>query len=97
MSNTVISQAEFEAEDVIFQSKLSGMKGHGQLLFARIRPSSKYYGKQGKEGELFPIAIQPGRDYNVSGGPGGQYRLTDVDLFAVWDAATPPIQITFNQ
>ena len=66
----------------------------GQKLLARIRPTSKYYG-QGDEGTLFPVCIGPAGEYCVLGGPGGQYRLLDVDLFAVFDDKRPPTQITF--
>ena len=67
----------------------------GQKLMARIRPSSKYHG-QGEEGALFAVCIGPSGDYSVFGGPGGQYRLSDVDLFAVFDETRPPTQITFE-
>lgn len=56
-----------------------------QNLFARIRKSSKYFG-QTPPGELFEVCIVGGGEYLVQGGPGGQYRLADVDLF-VLDAA----------
>lgn len=68
----------------------------GQRLMARIRPSSKYYG-QGEDGVLFPVCIGSAGDYCVYGGPGGQYRLCDVDLFAVFDEQKPPTQITFER
>jgi hypothetical protein len=68
---------------------------HGQKQLARIRPSSKYHG-QGEEGALFAVCIGPSGDYSVFGGPGGQYRLSDVDLFAVLDETRPPTQITFE-
>lgn len=67
----------------------------GQKLLARIRPTSKYHG-QGTADELFPVCIGPGSDYVVLGGPGGQYRLRDLDLFAVFDEGKPPTQITFE-
>lgn len=51
-------------------------------LFAEIKRSSKYYG-QGERGELFPVSIVDGGEYVVQGGPGGQYRLKDVWLWAV--------------
>ena len=66
------------------------MTQQGQKLMARIRPSSKYYG-QGEEDALFAVCIGPGGEYNVLG---GQYRLSDVDLFAVFDERRPPAQIT---
>ena len=65
----------------------------GQKLLARIRPTSKYYG-QGNEGGLFPVCIGPAGEYCVLGGPGGQYRLLDVDLFAAFDDKKQPTQIT---
>lgn len=68
----------------------------GQKLFARIRPSSKYYG-QGEEGQLFPVVVASNGEYGVTGGPGGQYRLCDVDLFAVFSDDVEPIQITFEK
>lgn len=67
----------------------------GQKLLARIRPSSQYHG-QGDVGALFSVCIGPGGDYCVLGGPGEQYRLRDVDLFAVFDESKPPVQITFE-
>ena len=67
----------------------------GQKLLARIRATSKYHG-QGDDGTLFPVCIGPAGEYCVLGGPGGQYRLSDVDLFAVFDETKPPTQITFS-
>lgn len=66
----------------------------GQRLLARIRPSSKYYG-QGKEDAVFAVCVGPSGEYCVLGGPGGQYRLSDVDLFTVFEEGKPPTQITF--
>lgn len=63
----------------------------GQVIHARIRKNSKYYGQSG-EGELFPVHILSSYDYPVQGGPGGQYRLDDVDLFVV-DEAGARLQI----
>ncbi|ANH74566.1 hypothetical protein ACS15_1719 [Ralstonia insidiosa] len=56
-------------------------------LFAEIKRSSKYYGQSGR-GELFPVVVLAGGEYVVQGGPGGQYRLKDVWLWAV-DAEDP--------
>lgn len=55
-----------------------------QQIHARIKRNSKYYG-QTEKGELFPVYINPqcGYDYVVEGGPGGRYRLSDVNLFVV--------------
>ena len=64
-------------------------------MMARVSPSSKYHGQR-EEGALFAVCIGPSGDYSVFGGPGGQYRLSDVDLFAVFDENRPPTQITFE-
>jgi hypothetical protein len=58
----------------------------GQRLYARVRPESKYYG-QGEKDALFPVYVltREAAGYVVLGGPGGQYRLEDVDLFVVGD------------
>lgn len=57
-----------------------------QQIYAKIKRSSKYYG-QTERGELFKVHIAPqgGWEYVVKGGPGGQYRLSDVNLFVVED------------
>lgn len=68
---------------------------NGQRLMARIRRSSKYH-DQGEAGALFPVCVTGAGDYCVQGGPGGQYRLDDVDLFVVYDDTLPPTQITFE-
>ncbi len=59
---------------------------NGQQLFAKIKRSSKYHGQGGK-GLLFPVYVIHGGagEYVVQGGPGGQYRLADVNLFIVDD------------
>jgi hypothetical protein len=60
---------------------------NGQQLFAKIKCSSKYYG-QGDPGERFAVFIKVCErkdEYVVQGGPGGQYRLRDVNLFVVQD------------
>lgn len=56
----------------------------GQQLYAKIKRSSKYYG-QGKKGALFEVFVEAGHPeaYLVQGGPGGQYRLVDVNLYIV--------------
>lgn len=61
-----------------------------QQLHAKIKPSSKYF-FQNKwaeaEGPLpFPVTIDPEPaipDYHVLGGPGGRYRLADVEVFII--------------
>ncbi len=62
----------------------------GQQLYAEIKKSSKYasqaaWGK--REGWPYPfpvrIASDGGGEYVVKGGPGGQYRLADVNLYVI--------------
>lgn len=96
MSNRVIDVEVARTEHAAFEVKCANTMVTGQKLLARIRPSSKYYG-QGDEGLLFPIAIASRNEYGVVGGPGGQYRLNDVDLFAVFAEDSDPIQITFER
>lgn len=65
-----------------------------QQLYAKIRPESKYF-HQNKSAERDPerwgwpfrVRIVGGAQsgYLVKGGPGGQYRLGDVDLFVIED------------
>lgn len=95
MSNRVIDVEAFQAQHAAFETRCASTMRTGQKLLARIRPSSKYYG-QSEEGQLFPVAITSPKDYGVVGGPGGQYRLKDVDLFAVFAEEADPIQITFE-
>ncbi len=59
-------------------------------LYAKIKPSSKYYHQNEwakKEGKFpFRVQIVPQWDaYWVQGGPGGQYWFEDVDLFIIVD------------
>lgn len=95
-TNRVIDVDVSRAEHAVFEAKCANTMVTGQKLLARIRPSSKYYG-QGDEGLLFPVVITSPKEYGVVGGPGGQYRLNDVDLFAVFDENADPIQITFQR
>jgi hypothetical protein len=57
------------------------------VLAARIKKTSKYYGQAGPgrdEEEGFPVFISTDAlGYVVQGGPGGQYRLDDVELWAL--------------
>jgi hypothetical protein len=56
----------------------------GQQLYAQIKRTSKYYGQTDK-GALFEVYVIAGcaDGYVVQGGPGGQYRLRDVNLYVV--------------
>jgi hypothetical protein len=63
-----------------------------QQLYARVRPGSKYAHQNewaesnpARWGWPFRVVIVSGCDYAVQGGPGGQYRLQDVDLFVIED------------
>lgn len=90
----VVDVEQMRREFAAIEARQAVLTQDGQQLLARIRPTSKYYG-QGDEGTLFPVCIGPTGEYCVLGGPGGQYRLSDVDLFAVFDDKKPPTQITF--
>ncbi len=59
-----------------------------QQIYAKIKKNSKYYMQNQyakRDGEFpFPVQITGLTDeYCVRGGPGGQYRLSDVNLFIV--------------
>lgn len=84
------------AKHAAIEARCEVLMGTGQKLLARIRPTSKYFG-QGDEGQLFPVVVAHKGEYGVVGGPGGQYRLRDVDLFAVFSDEVEPIQITFEK
>lgn len=53
----------------------------GVKLFAQIRVDSKYF-DQSPIGQKFGVHIGGDSNYCVQGGPGGQYRLKDVHLYA---------------
>ena len=91
----VIDREQMRKDFETIEARQAELTRSGQKLMARIRPTSKYHG-QVTEDELFAICIGPAAGYCVVGGPGGQYRLSDVDLFAVFDDTKPPIQITFS-
>lgn len=90
----VVDVDKMRKEFAAIEARQAVLTRDGQKLLARIRPTSKYYG-QGVEGVLFPVCIGPAGEYCVLGGPGDQYRLSDVDLFAAFDDKMPPTQITF--
>lgn len=90
----VVDVDKMREEFAAIEARQAVLTEDGQKLLARIRPTSKYFG-QGDEGTLFPVCIGPAGEYCVLGGPGGQYRLSDVDLFAAFDDKKPPTQITF--
>lgn len=62
----------------------------GQQLYAEIKKSSKYASQADwakREGWPYPfpvrIASDGGGEYVVKGGPGGQYRMADVNLYVI--------------
>ena len=65
----------------------------GQQLYAKVKRSSKYYHQNtsaqedpDRWGWPFQVRIDPTEgDYCVQGGPGGRYRLADVNLFVIED------------
>lgn len=63
----------------------------GQQLYASIKKSSKYAAQNNDAtrygfGLPFKVRIDPAYgDYCVQGGPGGQYRLADVQLYVIVD------------
>lgn len=61
-----------------------GCKPQGQQLFAQIKKSSEYAHQSDK---LFPVRVgtPPYSDYAVQGGPGGVYRLRDVNFYVIED------------
>jgi hypothetical protein len=64
-----------------FEKRRVKLAGKGQQLYAQIKRSSKYYGQTVAKA-LFPVYVEARRgEYVVQGGPGGQYRLADVNLF----------------
>lgn len=79
---TAEGRAKVEAYE---RSKAEKIEG-GQKIYAKIKRTSKYYG-QSEPGALFPVFVVAGwRDgYVVQGGPGGQYRLRDVNLYVIQD------------
>ena len=87
MDMRVVTIEEIEAEQQAQDRENLRLAARGTQLVASIKKSSKYFG-QGKEGARFPVSIQAcdprcADAYVVRGGPGGQYRLADVNLFAV--------------
>jgi hypothetical protein len=65
----------------------------GQQLYAKVKKSSKYF-YQNAEAQRDPLYGLPFRvlidpccddDFCAKGGPGGQYRLADIDLYVVED------------
>ncbi|WP_258371898.1 hypothetical protein [Pseudomonas fulva] len=62
----------------------AGVIRPGQQLHAYIKRKSEY-AHQSKA--LFPVRVgkAPYGDYNVHGGPGGVYRMSDVEFYVIED------------
>lgn len=59
-------------------------------LFAKIKKSSRFFSQNilaKRDGQFpFPVVLQPDRDgYVVKGGPGANYKIADVEFYAVID------------
>lgn len=82
--NSVVTEEEVAAKQAQKDRDIRRRAAAGTPLLAQIKKSSKYFG-QGKQGSRFPVSIQTDCTcgYVVCGGPGGQYRLADVSLFAI--------------
>ncbi|GLO54797.1 hypothetical protein PPUJ20066_08330 [Pseudomonas putida] len=61
-----------------------GCRPVGQQLYALIKKNSEYAHQTNK---LFPVLVgkPPYDDFIVHGGPGGLYRLRDVDFYVIED------------
>jgi len=68
-----------------------GVRPEGQQLYAEIKKSSKYAHQAtwAKSQGPYPFPVRVGYDggdlYCVAGGPGGAYRLADVNLYVIED------------
>lgn len=62
----------------------AGVLRPGQQLYARIKKTSEYAHQTDK---LFPVWVgtPPYGNYAVRGGPGGVYRLSDVEFYVIED------------
>lgn len=84
-----ITQARWEGFELAHGPH--GVQPAGQQLYAEIKKSSKYAHQASlarSRGEYpFQVRVQNdhGGEYCVAGGPGGQYRLRDVNLYVISD------------
>ncbi|WP_454838683.1 hypothetical protein [Pseudomonas hormoni] len=82
-----ITQARWEGFELAHGPQ--GVRPEGQQLYAEIKKSSKYAHQATwarNQGQYpFPVRVvdDHGGLYCVAGGPGGQYRLTDVNLYVI--------------
>ncbi|MGF6590730.1 hypothetical protein [Pseudomonas sp. 2835] len=63
----------------------AGCAPAGQQLYAQLKKTSEY---AHQTGEVFSVRVKkaPFDDYVIHGGPGGLYRLRDVDLYVIEDS-----------
>jgi len=82
VSEDCLTWEQMQAEDDARKQAREARATRGVVLHARIREDSKYFG-QTAPGDLFKVYVKDDFGlYILGGGPGGQYRLRDVDLFA---------------
>lgn len=83
-ANQQFQNAETHATWIGFEAAHGpdGCRPKGQQLYALIKKSSEYAHQSDK---LFPVRVgtAPHNDYVVSGGPGGLYRLRDVNIYVI--------------
>ena len=89
-----ITLNEIAAEDEANRADIARRSAAGTRLVAQIKKSSKYFGQSSvadrlagrlrTDAEVFPVVVvdEGPCDYVVAGGPGGRYRLEDVDRYA---------------
>jgi len=60
----------------------AGCRPEGQQLYGRIKKSSDY---AGQTDSIFPVRVckAPYDDFVVHGGPGGVYRLRDMNFYVI--------------
>ena len=62
-----------------------------QQIYAKVKKSSKYFWQNelAKQQGTFPFPVtinaRTTDSYNVKGRPGGQYRLSDLNLYVITD------------
>jgi hypothetical protein len=75
-----------------YEGEMEENVSRGQKLYAKVKKSSKYFYQNDwakndpdRWGWPFAVYVEPGdrSGYVVQGGPGGRYRLSDVNLFVV--------------
>ena len=82
----LMSHEELSERARRYQEELARKCSAPQQIYASIRPDSKYF-HQTPAGERFKVYIlDPDIDgFCIVGGPGGKYRLCDVNLYVLDD------------